>query len=42
VIGQPVRAAGLLAKRLSMLEMIEGDRQEELHELIRRSFDWAT
>jgi DNA-binding XRE family transcriptional regulator len=26
---------------LSMLEMIERDRQEELHELVRRSFDWA-
>ena len=26
---------------LSMLEMIERDRHEELHELTRRSFDWA-
>ena len=26
---------------LSMLEMIERDRHEELRELVRRSFDWA-
>lgn len=27
---------------LSMLEMIERDRHEELRDLIRRSFDWAS
>jgi hypothetical protein len=27
---------------LSMLEMIERDRQDELQALIRRSFDWAS
>jgi DNA-binding XRE family transcriptional regulator len=26
---------------LSMLEMIERDREDELHTLVRRSFDWA-
>jgi DNA-binding XRE family transcriptional regulator len=27
---------------LTMLEMIEADRQDELHGLITRSFDWTT
>jgi hypothetical protein len=26
----------------SALEMIEDDRQEQLYEVVRRSFDWAT
>ena len=34
---RPARAYG----GLSMLEMIEGDRQDELQAEIRRSFDWA-
>jgi hypothetical protein len=34
---QPAPAYG----GLSMLEMIERDRHERLHELVRRSFDWA-
>ena len=34
---QPAAAYG----GLSMLEMIERDRHDELHELVRRSFDWA-
>jgi DNA-binding XRE family transcriptional regulator len=35
---RPARAYG----GLSMLEMIERDREDELLELVRRSFDWAT
>lgn len=27
---------------LTMLEMVERDRHEELHEKVRRSFDWAS
>jgi phage terminase Nu1 subunit (DNA packaging protein) len=27
---------------LSILEMIERDRHQELHQLVRRSFDWAS
>lgn len=34
---RPARAYG----GLSMLEMIEGDRQDELQAEIRRAFDWA-
>lgn len=35
---RPARAYG----GLTILEMIETDRQEELHGLITRSFDWTT
>jgi hypothetical protein len=38
VARRPARAYG----GLTMLEMIEADRQEELHGLITRSFDWTT
>ncbi len=38
VARRPARAYG----GLTMLEMIERDRHDELHALIRRSFDWAS
>ena len=37
VARRPARAYG----RRTMLEMIERDRHRELHEAVRRSFDWA-
>ena len=38
VVRRPARAYG----GLSALEMIERDRHDELLELVRRSFDWAS
>ncbi len=38
VARRPARAYG----GATMLEMIEGDRQDELLELVRASFDWAS
>ena len=38
VARRPARAYG----GLSMLEMIARDRHDELHALVRRSFDWAS
>jgi hypothetical protein len=37
IVRKPARAYG----GLSALEMIERDRHDELHEIVRRSFDWA-
>ena len=38
VVRQPAEAYG----GLSMLAMIEGDRHDELVELVEQSFDWAS
>jgi hypothetical protein len=38
IVRRPAPAYG----GISALEMIEDDRQEQLYEIVRRSFDWAT